>query len=153
MHSSLKKNFVNLKNARIKEQYEVMKKVQKGNYCPFCPQYYQKAQLEPIIKQGRYWHIRKNKWPYQNTRIHLLIIHNNHIEKLSEITPEAGKELFELSQWTEKEYDISGGGLCLRFGNIEINGGTVLHLHFHIITAKITDKNNSKYQKISFKVG
>ncbi len=147
------KSFVNLKNARVEEQYRVMETIQKGQFCPFCSENLSKSLLEPVVKRGEYWHIRKNRWPYKNTRVHLLIIHNTHTEKLSEITPEAAKELFELAQWVEEEYKISGGGLCLRFGDISVNGGTVLHLHFHLITAEITEKEDPKYQKVRFKVG
>ncbi len=146
-------SFVNLDNARLDEQREIMKTIQKERFCPFCPKYYSKSELEPIIKQGKYWHIRKNRWPYENTQTHFVIIHNKHVEKLSEINPQAAQELFKLAQWVEKEYKISGGGLCLRFGDININGGTVLHLHAHIITADITNRDDPKYQPVRFRVG
>ncbi len=154
MDTSMKsKEFVNLENARVKEQRKIMEAIKKGEYCPFCPEYYNGAKLEPVIRQGKYWHLRKNRWPYKNTRVHLIIILNQHAENLSEISPEAAQEFFELAQWAEQEYQILGGGLCLRFGDIEINGATVLHLHAHLITAKITDKNDPAYQKVRFKVG
>lgn len=145
--------FVNLKNVRIKEQHKVMKTAQEKGICPFCPDHFSESELRPVIKQGEYWHLRKNRWPYKNTQIHLLAIHNTHVEKLSEISPEAAKELFELAKWAEDEYQIVGGGIGLRFGDIQINGGTVLHLHAHIIAADITDKNDQNYQKVRFKVG
>lgn len=147
------RSFVNLNNARVKEQRTIMEIIEKEEFCPFCPEHYSKSRLMPIIKQGQYWHIRKNRWPYKNTRVHLLIIHNTHAERLSDVNPEAAKELLELTQWAENEYEILGGGLCLRFGDINVNGGTVLHLHFHIITAEIIDKEDPKYQKVRFKVG
>jgi len=146
-------SFVNLKNARVEDQYRIMEAAQQKGVCPFCPDQFSESDLRPIIKQGDYWHIRENRWPYKNTRAHFLIIHNIHVEKLSEISPEAAKELFSLTKWIEEEYEILGGGLCLRFGDISVNGGTVLHLHFHIITAEITDKEDPEYQKVRFKVG
>lgn len=151
--SKKKKSFVNLKNARVKRQYQVMKAIKENGVCPFCPNNFSKDELEPVIKQGKYWHLRKNRWPYKNTRVHLIAIHNTHIEKLYEISPEAAKELIELTQWAEKKYQMLGGGIGLRFGDIGINGGTVLHLHAHIIMAEITDKNDPKYEKVRFKVG
>jgi len=148
-----KKSFVNLNNARVEEQQKVMEMIEQGEYCPFCPEHYDGAKLMPIIKQGQHWHIRKNRWPYKNTRVHLLIIHNAHTEKLSDISFEAAKEFFELTQWAENEYQILGGGIGLRFGDFRRNGGTVLHLHAHIIAADITDKNDPDYRKVRFKVG
>ena len=145
--------FVNLKNARVEEQLEVMKMIQEKGFCPFCPEHVSKSQLRPVIKQGKYWHIRKNRWPYKNTRVHLIVIYNTHVEKLSEINPEASQELFELAKWVEKEYKIAGGGLCLRFGDFRLNGGTVLHLHTHIIAADITNRDDPNYQPVRFRVG
>ncbi|TRZ54060.1 MAG: HIT domain-containing protein [Dehalococcoidia bacterium] len=146
-------SFVNLENARVEEQREVMKMIQEQGFCPFCPENISKSQLEPVIKQGQYWHIRENHWPYKNTRVHLIVIHNTHIEKLSEISPEAAKELFELAKWTEDKYQISGGGIGLRFGDFRLNGGTVLHLHVHIVTADITNRDDLEYQPVHFRVG
>jgi len=146
-------SFVNLKNARVKEQHELMKMIQKEKFCPFCPEHVSKSQLRPIIKQGDYWHVRENRWPYKNTRVHLILIHNTHVEKLSEITPDAAQELFKLVQWVEKEYQIPGGAIGLRFGDFHLNGGTVLHLHAHIITTSITDRNNPNYLPVRFRVG
>lgn len=149
----LSETFVNLDNARYEEQRALMETIQNGNFCPFCPEHYDKSQLMPVIKQGQYWHIRQNRWPYENTRIHLLIIHNSHAEKLSDITPKAAKELFELVQWAEKEYQIADGAMGLRFGDILTNGATVNHLHAHLISADIADRNNPQYQPVRFRVG
>lgn len=147
------KSFVNLKNARVEKQHQVMKAADEKGVCPFCPDNFSESELKPVIKQGKYWHLRKNRWPYKNTRVHLLIIHNTHVEKLSEISPEAAKELIDLAKWAEDKYQMLGGGIGLRFGDIGINGGTVLHLHAHIIMAEITDKNDPEYEKVRFKVG
>ena len=146
-------SFVNLKNARVGEQYKVMKVAQRGGFCPFCFEHASKSHLEPIIKQGKYWHIRKNRWPYKNTRVHLILIYNTHVEKLSEISPDAAKEFFDLAKWIEEGYQISGGAIGLRFGDIYLNGGTVLHLHAHVITANITDRNDPDYIPVRFRSG
>ena len=146
-------SFVNLKNARVREQYRVMKVAQKGGFCPFCFEHASKSQLEPIIKQGKYWHIRKNRWPYKNTQVHLILIYNTHVEKLSEISPDAAKEFFNLTKWIEEEYQIPGGAIGLRFGDIYLNGGTVLHLHAHIITANIINRDDPDYLPVRFRMG
>jgi len=146
-------SFVNLKNARVEEQRKVMEMIQKEKFCPFCPEHVSKSRLKPVIKQGKYWHIRENQWPYKNTRVHLIIICNTHVEKLSEVCPEASKEFLELAEWTENEYQISGGAIGLRFGDIHQNGGTVLHLHAHIIAADITNRDDPNYQPVRLRVG
>jgi dihydrofolate reductase len=146
--------FVNLENMRlIKEQTEIMKTIQEEGFCPFCPEHYEKSGLMPILKEGKYWHIRQNRWPYENTRIHLIVIHNAHAEKISDLAPEAAQELFELAKWFETEYKVSGGGIGIRFGDPRVNGATVNHLHAHFITADITDKKNPQYKPVRVRVG
>ena len=148
-----KNSFVNLENARYNEQRKVMKSIEEEGFCPFCPEHIHKSQLMPIIKEGQYWHLRENRWPYKNTRVHFLLIHKKHVEKLSEISPEAAKEFFEMTKWAEKEFQIEGGSIGFRFGDFKFNGGTVYHLHAHIIVADIIDRNNSKYQPVRFRAG
>ncbi len=147
------KSFVNIKNARVKEQRQVMEMIEKGRYCPFCPEHYSEAKLRPVIRQGKYWHIRENRWPYKNTRLHLILIHNSHVERLSEITPEAAKELFSLLEWIEDEYQILSGAIGLRFGDIHKNGATVLHIHTHIVVADLIDRDNPNYLPVRFRMG
>lgn len=144
---------VNLENARHKDQKEIMEMIKKEGFCPFCPEHYERSSLMPIIKQGKFWHIRQNRWPYENTRIHLAVIHNAHAEKISDLTPEAAQELFELAKWFEIEYKVSGGGIGIRFGDPRVNGATVNHLHAHFITADITDRENPRYKPVRFRVG
>ena len=146
-------SFVNLQNARSEKQLEVMKKIQEQKFCPFCPEHYEKSGLMPVVKQGKFWHIRQNRWPYENTRVHLIVIHNTHAERISDLTPEAAQELFELAQWFETEYKVLGGGIGLRFGDPRVNGATVNHLHAHFITASITDKNDPLYKAVRIRVG
>lgn len=146
-------NFVNLENARFEEQKKIMEKIQKEGFCPFCLKNARKSKLLPIIKKGKYWHIRHNSWPYENTKVHLLAIYNIHAEKMSDIDSEAAKELFELAKWYETEYDIKGGAIGMRFGDPLLNGATVNHIHVHFISAKITDKNDPQYKPVRIRVG
>jgi len=157
MHTSVtnptKQTYVDLKSARVTEQLKIMKTIDDEGFCPFCPEHYSKSGLNPIIKQGKHWHIRKNRWPYKNTQAHFILIHNEHVEKLSEVSPQAAQEFFELVQWIEQEYQIVGGAVGIRFGDITKNGATVRHLHAHLVSAKITDRENPNYEPVRFRMG
>ena len=146
-------SFVVLEHARHDDQLEVMKKIQKEGFCPFCSENINKADMMPVIKEGKYWHVRKNRWPYQNTRVHLLIIHNRHAEKLADVKLEAAAELFELVKWAESKHKASGGAIGIRFGDPKTNGATVNHFHAHFIVANITDRDDPNYQPVRFRVG
>jgi len=132
-----KQNFVDLDNARVDEQRQVMREIEDADHCPFCAENLAKYHHESILKTGKYWLVTKNQWPYPHTKHHFLIISQTHVNKLSELDPEAGKELIELSAWIEQEFKIPGGGLVLRFGDTNYSAGTVHHLHAQIIEPDI----------------
>ena len=145
--------FVYLENARFDEQRAIMREIEAAGVCPFCSGNDSETKLMSVIKEGKYWQVRENRWPYNNTRVHLLIIHNEHAEKLADVKPEAAVELFELVKWAESEYNVSGGAIGIRFGDPRTNGATVNHLHVHFIAANITDRNDPNYQSVRFRVG
>ena len=147
------KPFVNLNNARLKEQRGVMEQILAQGVCPFCGEHLRKFHMQPILNETPHWILTNNQWPYENTKVHLLAIYKTHAESFAETETGAGTELFELLRWAEKEYDIKGGGLGMRFGDPAYNGGTVRHLHAQILAADISDKTNPGYKPVRFRVG
>lgn len=149
--------FLNLENARSEDQRRVMERLSEEGKCPFCPEGIAEQELRgearPVIRGGTYWHVRENNWPYENTRAHLLVILDRHAEQLGELSPLEWAELLDHIQWAEAEYQITGGGFGIRFGDIRVNGATVSHLHAHIITPAITERGDPNYKEVRFRVG
>jgi ATP adenylyltransferase len=131
------KKFVDLDNARVEEQKKVMEDIADANHCPFCLENLQKYHKKPILKEGEYWLLTENQWPYENTTIHLLAIYKQHVTDLASLDPEAGKELLEMMQWAETEFKIPGGGFVVRFGDTDYSAGTVNHLHAQLLQPDI----------------
>ena len=144
------KKLVNIENAREGEQMKVMEQILSANHCPFCPDNLKKYHKQPIIKEGKYWLLTKNQWPYKNTKVHLMAIYTKHAQKLSEIDEEAGKELLEFFKWAEKEFEIAGGGFSMRFGDTDYSGGTVSHIHAQFI---MPDFESKDYEPVRIKIG
>lgn len=142
--------FVDLENARVDEQRQVMQEIIDQNHCPFCMDNLRKYHKQQILKEGTYWILTPNQWPYEHTRVHLLAILKQHAEKLSEIPPEAGKELFEMIAWAEKEFNVAGGGVAMRFGDTNYSAGTVNHIHAQFI---VPDLDNPNFQPVRVKIG
>lgn len=124
---------VNLENARSKEQEAVMSKIIDDGVCPFCSQHLEKYHKEPILKEGTYWIITRNQWPYKGAKNHLLAISKLHINTLDELPPEAGAELISLFQDMWRELKIVGGTIAMRMGNDDRYASSVRHLHAHLI--------------------
>jgi diadenosine tetraphosphate (Ap4A) HIT family hydrolase len=148
-----KKNLINIHHSRSENQRGVMEQIAKDAVCPFCPEHLRKYHKEPTLKEGNFWILSKNQWPYANTKHQFIAIHKSHIEHLTELTTEATKELFDLFQWAAKEHNMPGGAVIIRFGSNPKHGdygSSVLHLHAHLVEA---DLENPDGEPVRFKVG
>ena len=132
-NNSPKKVYVNLHHARTKEQITVMSKIVLDGVCPFCPENIKKYHSKPIIKNGKRWILTENMSPYEGTKYHFLLISKRHFTMPGDINSEEAADLFKIISWLTSKYKISGGTIILRFGNPDMTGATVDHLHFHVV--------------------
>jgi diadenosine tetraphosphate (Ap4A) HIT family hydrolase len=139
MAKKQKTQFINLANTREKEQKSVMKDIAEANHCPFCRKNLCKYHQEPILKEGKFWIVTKNQWPYKHSKHHFLLIYKVHAVSLSDLSPAAGQELFELIAEIEQSFEVKGGGLAMRFGDTDYSAGTISHLHVQLIEPDIND--------------
>lgn len=123
-------------NIRREDQKKVMDEIAEQKHCPFCPENLFKYHKKPIIKEGKYWVLTDNQWPYEKIKHQLLAIYRSHIEHISEMEPAAGAELIELFKDEAVKRNIPGGGIAIRFGSNPEHGSygnSVLHIHAHLI--------------------
>lgn len=78
-------------------------------------------------------------YPYQPSKHHKLAIHTRHIEHLSEVSPEAWRELGEIMKELAKDATMDGGVIIMRFGDTQYTGGTVSHLHANLVQSNPKD--------------
>lgn len=141
---------VDIDNARLPEQRIAMEGIIARGQCPFCPGNLPPEHKQLVEKEGAYWFVTKNQWPYKNTREHFLIILKTHAENLSDIPAGAFSELGRIACWLENEKKIPGGALCMRFGDTEFSAGTVRHIHAQFI---VPDTQRTGYKPTWFKIG
>lgn len=147
------KKFILLENTRRDDQKKVMDEIAKQKHCPFCPENLLKYHKNPIIKEGKYWILTENQWPYDKVKHQLLAIYKTHIEHISEIDKEAGAELFEFFQEQTLKRNIPGGGVAIRFGSNPKHGtygNSVLHLHAHLIEPDLEALDQDESWKFKF---
>lgn len=145
-----KNNFININNARKKDQIEVMQKIANQAHCPFCEENLRLYHKEPILKETKHWLVTKNQWPYKHTKYHFLLIYKKHITKLAELETTAGSELFKLVKELEQEYQFEGGGFSMRFGDTDFSAGTINHLHVQLV---IPDAMAKDFEPVKIKLG
>jgi len=143
--------YINLVNTRRDDQKKVMEEIALNNHCPFCSENLDKYHKNPILKEGKYWLLTDNQWPYTKIKNQLLAIHKTHVEHLNDLNPEAGAELISLFKEESIKRGVLGGGIVIRFGSNPDNGNygsTVLHIHAHMIEPDLESLGNEE----SFKV-
>lgn len=150
MQSTQKNEHVDIENARLDEQRTVMREIVDAGHCPFCLENLRKYHKEPILKDGQFWILTKNQWPYDFTKHHLLLIYKEHVTDLQDLDPESGKELLEFLQWAQREYKVPGGGWAMRFGDTDYSAGTVAHIHVQFI---MPNREHPEFEPVRIKIG
>ncbi len=147
-----KNRFINISSIRREDQRAVMEKIREEGHCPFCRENLAKYHKNPILKEGKFWLLTDNQWPYEKVKHQMLAIYKTHVEHISEIDPEAGKELVEMFAQAARERKISGGGMAMRFGSSEHGnyGSSVLHIHAHLIEPDLAALDQDEAWKFKF---
>jgi ATP adenylyltransferase len=124
---------VYMAHARTDAQRKNMERIRKDKVNPFDWKHLERYHAEPILRKGRYWLVTPNDYPYEGTSLHLLLIYKDDVRLPSETSAKAWPELQKHIAWIEKTYKVKGGSLLMRFGEPSMTGGSVHHLHLHVI--------------------
>ena len=128
------KKTVNISHVRSKFQLDVLKRIQRDKVCPFCREHFLKYHTKPIIKTGKHWILTENFLPYEGSKCHLLAVSLKHAVHFDDLPDAAKLELFKLFSDELKKRGIKGGTVFMRFGGTDYTGGTVEHLHAHVVS-------------------
>ncbi|MES3005893.1 MAG: hypothetical protein V4664_03020 [Patescibacteria group bacterium] len=149
----MNQNLVNLSNAGRPgdDTYKkVIEKIQSDNACPFCPDQLAKYHKNPILREGKFWKITTNMYPYPNTKHHFMFILNNHKIDTKELSTDEWAELHEHINWVVDSNNIPGGTFFMRCGDTSHTGATVTHLHAQFVSP---DYENPDRKPIMARVG
>lgn len=146
-----KERFVNTSYARSGEQAEVMKEIVEGGYCPFCKENRDSAGVGDPLYETEHWTVVHDRWPYENTARHIVFIARPHVDYLSDMTVAVWTDAFRAISWACKEFEVPGGAIALRFGDSDLTGASVHHLHFHLIVPEVGEEGKAKV--VNFPIG
>jgi ATP adenylyltransferase len=134
--------------ARSKEQLEEMLRLEKEGKCIFCPQFI-KEDVQPLELETRHWMVKKNRFPYENTKLHLLLIPKKHVKIISELPKAARESFLDVVALCEKKYQLNSYAIGFRSGDMSFNGGSIEHIHAHLV---VGDVNDPKHRPVRFKM-
>lgn len=152
MSDAVDNRFINLSSVRREDQKKVMEEIRDQGHCPFCRENLDAYHKNPLLKEGKFWLLTENQWPYEKVKHQLLAIYKTHVEHLTELDPEAGRELFEMFSEEARKRQIPGGGFAMRFGASEDGnyGSSVNHVHAHLIEPDLQALGETEAWKFKF---
>ncbi|SEG89624.1 Diadenosine tetraphosphate (Ap4A) hydrolase [Thermomonospora echinospora] len=127
-----------LDNHRTPEQLEEMRRLEAAGICLFCPDGLRSHPTQRIIRETAHWHITPNAYPYKGTAVHLLLVPHEHVTDLADLSEPARLDFFQALQWVRNEYDLTYYGLGIRNGDCRYTGGTIAHVHVHLLVGDTT---------------
>src|SRR5436305_1763660 len=110
--------------------------LQRRGICIFCPEHIKIEHREPIELETTHWLVTKNDYPYEHTTLHLLVIPKHHVSTIGELSTAAQSSFLETIAAVEQKWSLKSYALGLRSGDFRYNGGTIEHLHAHIIVGE-----------------
>jgi ATP adenylyltransferase len=131
-----------LNNYRSKEQLADMRRLDADGVCIFCPQHMAADADQRIVHRTRHWSVTPNEFPYAGTRLHLLLVPDEHVGDLLDLSPEAQFDFWAALRWVRDHYALAYYGLGVRNGDCSYTGGTIAHVHVHVIVGDVEDPDH-----------
>lgn len=119
--------------ARTEEQRRYMEDLQADGICIFCPEHVAEYHAHPVEREGEHWYVTRNAYPYAGTTAHYLIVPRRHVRAFDELPDEAGAELWAHKRWIKDQLAPVATATVERSGDMRANGGSVAHLHVHVV--------------------
>ena len=144
--------YINLSTVRREDQREIMEEIKKQGHCPFCRENLDKYHKKPILKEGKFWILTENQWPYEKIKHQLLAIYKTHVEHIKDLDPLAGAELLQMFGEETEKRNIPGGGVAIRFGKSPHGnyGSSVFHIHAHLVEPDLEKLEETEAWRFKF---
>jgi ATP adenylyltransferase len=123
----------NLDAARGEAQREYMRRLEAEGVCVFCEEHVGEHQRQPVEHTGTHWYVTRNDFPYEGAAAHYLIVARRHVASFAELPEEAGAELWRIRRELVERLGGVAYATVERSGDMRFNGGSVEHLHVHLL--------------------
>jgi ATP adenylyltransferase len=122
-----------LGNSRGDAQSAYMRQLAADGVCIFCPDHLAADPGQEILHRTGHWTVTPNRFPYASTRLHLMLVPHEHVTDLLDLTAPAQRDFWSTLDWVRQTYGLSYYGLGARNGDPRFTGGTIAHVHVHVI--------------------
>ena len=129
-------------NHRNGEQLAEMRRLEEQGMCLFCPGGLAANSSNQVLHQTEWWTVMRNRYPYANTRLHLLLVPAAHVSDVADLPLEAKAEFWDVLDWAKERHSLSFYGLGVRCGEPAFTGGTIRHVHLHLLVGDVADPSH-----------
>lgn len=121
-----------LERCRSYEQYHHMREQFETDFCPFCTvdRMVNTIQWEDGLAQG--WEVPL-AFMREELAHHFIIMPKRHVRFETELTDAEVLAMHHIKVHLASKFDIPGGIVAVRIGDMSLNAGTVPHLHYNIM--------------------
>jgi diadenosine tetraphosphate (Ap4A) HIT family hydrolase len=131
-----------LGNYRTQEQLEDMLRLEAAGTCIFCPEHLAKDPGQRIEHRTALWTVTPNEFPYRGARLHLLLVPDEHVTDMLDLSDEAKADLWTALAWARENYGLTFYSMLARNGDCEFTGATVRHVHIHLVQGDVDDPHH-----------
>jgi ATP adenylyltransferase len=126
-------SFYCFENVRTAEQRAEMARLEAAGICLFCPEELARHPRQRILLTTRHWTATPNEFPYAGTKLHLLLIPDQHAGDLLELSDEVRADFWVALAAVAKASGLRYYGLGVRNGDCRLTGATIEHVHAHVL--------------------
>jgi diadenosine tetraphosphate (Ap4A) HIT family hydrolase len=131
-----------LGNSRGAEQLNEMRRLEAEGKCLFCPEHLDTAPTQRVLMRTAGWSVTENRYPYRGARLHLLVIPALHVSDILSLPSDVLADFWVALAWIRETYSLEFYGLGARCGDCRYTGGTIQHLHVHVVVGDIENPNH-----------
>lgn len=130
-------DFTSILNVKTFKQYCQYIEGRERGTCPLCDE--RSRASEKLIRTSRdaSWRIWHARFPAPHSATHLVIAPVRHLTHPEQMSDKDWKALSELTKFAimpaPEGLGLPGGGVLMRFGNPDLNAGSIRHIHANII--------------------
>ena len=98
-----RRSYYYLENSRGDAQSDDMRRLEAEGRCLFCPG------QEPlaVLHKTPQWTIVPNRFPYRGTRLHLLLVPDEHVTDMADLSPAARDDFWSALAWVRDRYGLT----------------------------------------------
>lgn len=127
-----------IENHRTAEQLTEMQRLEAEGSCIFCPEILRDHARQRIFFETAHWIVTPNEFPYQGTSLHLLLIPHAHVTDMLDLDDAARGDFWAALGETRERFRLTHYGLGARNGDCRFTGGTIAHVHAHVLVGDPT---------------